>query len=80
VQIIAIGKAQYSTDNPNWTVGNTIPIVNDPSPQHATWTDWGANQWDLFFLDSDGNYVTDFNINSWNYDIIYNTILELLPE
>ena len=58
---------------------HTIPIVNDLSPQHETWTDWDAHQWDLFFLDSDGDYGTDFNINSWDYEAIYDTILELLP-
>ena len=32
VQIIAIGKGQYSSDNSNWTGDNTIPVVNDPFP------------------------------------------------
>jgi len=77
VKIIAIGKGQYSADNSNWTDDNTIPVVNDPSP-NDTWTNWDASQWDLFFLDSNGNYVVDFNINTWDYDAIYNTILGLL--
>ena len=77
VKIIAIGKGQYSADNSNWTDDNTIPVVNDPLP-NDTWTNWDASQWDLFFLDSNGNYVVDFNINTWDYDAIYNTILGLL--
>ena len=48
----------------------------DPSP-NTLWTSWGASQWDLFFLDSNGDYIKDFNINPWNYDKIYNTILNL---
>ena len=51
----------------------------DPSP-YSTWPIWGAGQRDLFFLDADGNYQTDFNITSWNYNLIYNTIMGLLPE
>ena len=77
VKIIAIGKGQYSSENSNWTGDNTIPVVNDPSP-NDTWTNWDASQWDLFFLDLNGNYVEDFNINTWDYDAIYNTILGLL--
>jgi len=33
----------------------------------------------LFFLDSDENYITDFNITTWNYNLIYNWISDLLP-
>ena len=77
VKIIAIGKGQYSADNSNWIADNTISVVNDPSPNDI-WTNWDASQWDLFFLDANGNYVEDFNITTWDYDAIYNTILELL--
>ena len=77
VKIIAIGKDQYSYDNSNWTDDNTIPVVNDPSP-NDTWTNWDASQWDLFFLDHNGNYVEDFNINTWDYDNIYNTIINII--
>ena len=61
MKIIAIGKGQYSADNSDWTDDNTIPVVNDPSPNN-TWMDWGANQRDLFFLDNNGNYVKNFNL------------------
>ena len=77
VKIIAIGKGQYSADNFNWTDDNTIPVVNDPSP-NDTWTNWDASQWDLFFLDPNGNFVEDFNINTWNYDKIYNSIINII--
>jgi len=50
------------------------------STPYITWNNWGAGQRDLFFLDVDGNYITDFNITTWNYNNIYNTILSLLPE
>ena len=77
VKIIAIGKGQYSADNSNWTDDNTIPVVNDPSP-NDTWTNWDASQWDLFFLDPNGNFVEDFNINTWDYDNIYNSIINII--
>ena len=51
----------------------------DSNP-YETWQNWDAGQRDLFFLDSNGNYTTDFNISSWDYENIYNTILSLLPE
>ena len=76
VQIIAIGMSEFSSNNGNWTNGNSIPVLVDPSPYNV-WSNWGADQRDLFFLDLNGNYVTDFNITSWNYDEIYNTILAL---
>ena len=76
MQIIAIGMSSHSGSNGNWTGGNSIPVLIDPSPYNA-WSSWDAAQRDLFFLDSNGNYVTDFNISTWDYDRIYNTILDL---
>ena len=66
----------FSSNNGNWTNGNSIPVLVDPSPYNV-WLNWGADQRDLFFLDLNGNYVKDFNITSWDYDTIYNTILTL---
>ncbi len=68
----------FSSDNGNWTNGNSIPVLVDPSPYNV-WSNWSADQRDLFFLDLNGNYVKDFNITSWDqvYEEIYNTILTL---
>ena len=79
MKILAIGKSQYNNDNSNWTNGNSIPVMVDPSP-YTSWSSWGAGQRDLFFLDANGNYHTDFNITTWNYNQIYNTIMDLLPD
>jgi len=76
VKIVVIGKSQYSSSNADWTEGNSIPIIVDPLP-YSAWSSWDAGQRDLFFFDSDGNYVTDFNISIWDYDRIYNTIIAL---
>ena len=77
VNIIAIGKGKYSDDNSNWTDENIAPVVNDPQPNEI-WDNWGASQWDLFFLDAHGEYVTDINIIQWDYDAVYNTIMGLI--
>ena len=63
--------------NTNWTDDNTIPVVIDISTKD-TWTNWGASQWYLFFLDTNGNYVEDFNIKIWDYDKIYNSIMNII--
>jgi len=77
VQIIAIGKGQYSSKNSNWTGDNSIPVVNDPSP-NDTWLNWDASQRDLFFLDTNGNYVEHFNITTWEDNKIYNSIMNII--
>jgi hypothetical protein len=56
-----------------------LPVINDPSP-NETWANWGASQWDLYFLDSNGTYITDFNISVWNYTTVYNQIINMMPE
>ena len=77
MKIFAIGKSQYNSSNSNWTNGNSIPVMVDLSP-YTAWSNWGAGQRDLFFLDADGNYHTDFNITTWNYNLIYNTIINII--
>ena len=79
MRIIAIGISAESSSNAKWTNDNLIPILVDTSP-NTTWYNWGANQRDLFFFDSNGNYVTDFNISNWDYNKVYNQIKDILPE
>ena len=78
MRIIAIGEGQYSSDNSKWTTGNSIPVVVDPT--NGLDASWGASQWDVFFLDSSGEYITDFNIKDWDYNKVYNQIKDILPE
>lgn len=42
------------------------------------WTSWDASQRDLFFLDSNGDYVEHYNITNWDDDKIYNSINNLI--
>jgi len=53
-------------------------MVADPPP-NTLWTSWGVSQWDVFFLDSSGEYITDFNIKDWDYNKVYNQIKDILP-
>ena len=77
MRIIAIGEGQYSSDNSKWIEGHSIPVVVDHS--NGLDTSWDASQWDVFFLDSNGNYITDFNIHDWDYSKVYNQIKDILP-
>ena len=74
---MTIGKSEYEDSNSDWTNENSIPVLVDLSP-YETWTDWGASQRDLFFLDANGEYVTEFNISTWDSDKIYETILNII--
>jgi hypothetical protein len=42
------------------------------------WASWSASQRDLYFLDANGNYVEDFNITTWDYNKIYNSIINII--
>tara|TARA_B100001250_G_scaffold398851_1_gene407593 strand:- start:191 stop:781 length:591 start_codon:yes stop_codon:yes gene_type:complete len=77
VKIIAVGKSQYQAYNWKWTDNNSIPVIVDPSPYNI-WTDWGANKWDIFILDSAGSLYETFNINPWDENRIVNAINALL--
>ena len=77
MKIVAIGKSQYNSNNSNWTNGNSIPVLVDLSPNNI-WTSWGASQRDLFFLNLNGDYETRINITSWNYDAVYDQIIDLI--
>ena len=47
----------------------------DDSPSHEIWSDWGANQRDLFILDKNGDFFCKINLTSgFNADDILNKI------
>ena len=78
VKIIAIGVSSDNSSNDMWVNKYSIPIVVDEYP-YDTWNNWGAEQRDLFFLDSSGTYITNINISAWDYNEVYNQIINILP-
>ena len=80
VQIIAIGMSQYNSSNSRWTQYDSIAVVVDPSPAHNIWSTWGASQWDVFFLDGNGEYVTDINIQTWSDEAIHSQISAMISD
>jgi len=78
VKIIAIGVSSDNSRNNMWVNKHSIPIVVDQYP-YDTWSNWGAERRDLFFLDSSGTYITNINISAWDYDEVYNQIINILP-
>ena len=62
-RIIGIGKSQYSSLNSNFTNAGDLPVVIDETP-YNTWSNWGASQRDLIFLDKNGEHFCTINITS----------------
>ena len=79
VQIIGVGKSQYSNANNNWISTNQLPFTMDQSPSHETWNEWEANQRDLYFIDRYGNFNCKINISSgFNVNAINEKIQTLI--
>lgn len=63
-KVIGIGKSQYESSNNNFTDGTDLPLVIDDSPNNQIWSNWGANQRDLFFLDKNGEFFCRISLTS----------------
>ena len=75
-----IGKSEWAANNSDWT-NNNFPVLVDPAP-YDTWSNWEVSSLrELFFLDSNGNYYTQYNIDPIEQvDNIKNTIYDMLQE
>ena len=76
VKIIGIGKDQYSSSLDGMINGRVLPWVQDSSSaNYAVWSNFEANQRDIFFINIDGQIDTSFNITPYNPsnpdDVIY---------
>ena len=47
----------------NWTNGNNVPVCADEEP-FDVWTDWDAEQRDLFVLSQDGELIFHDNVTT----------------
>ena len=76
MKIIGIGKDQYSSSLDGMINGRVLPWVQDSSTSdYAVWSNFEANQRDIFFIGTDGQIDTSFNITPYNPsntdDVIY---------
>jgi len=77
-----MGKDEYSGSLDGMIEGRILPWVQDSSADgYPVWSDFGANQRDVFFLDYDGMIDTSFNSTPYNPsdpdDVLYLTNLIL---
>tara|TARA_B110000495_G_scaffold55892_1_gene47153 strand:- start:1478 stop:2095 length:618 start_codon:yes stop_codon:yes gene_type:complete len=84
VKFIGIGKHQYSSSLDGMLYERILPWVQDDSSNdHPIWSQYGANQRDVFFLNRVGLIDTSFSITPYNpeniEDVQYvkNLILEI---
>ena len=76
MKIIGIGKDQYSSSLDGMINGRVLPWVQDSSTSdYVVWSNFEANQRDIFFIGTDGQIDTSFNITPYNPsntdDVIY---------
>ena len=76
MKIIGIGKDQYTSSLDGMINGRVLPWVQDSSSNnYEVWSNFEANQRDVFFINIDGQIDTSFNITSYNPsnpdDVIY---------
>ena len=76
MKIIGIGKDQYTSSLDGMINGRVLPWVQDSSSNnYEVWSNFEANQRDIFFINIDGQIDTSFNITPYNPsnpdDVIY---------
>ncbi len=76
VKIIGVGKDQYISSLEGIIDGRVLPWVQDSSTSdYVVWSNFEANQRDIFFIGTDGQIDTSFNITPYNPsnpdDVIY---------
>ena len=76
MKIIGIGKDQYTSSLDGMINGRVLPWVQDSSStDYDLWSNFEANQRDIFFINIDGHIDTSFNITTYNPsnpdDVIY---------
>ena len=76
VKIIGVGKDQYISSLDGMINSRVLPWVQDSSSaNYAIWSNFGANQRDIFVINVDGQIDTSFNITPYNpsnpNDVLY---------
>ena len=73
MDLIGIGKENQLNSISNWTDGNNASVCADAYP-FEVWSEWSANQRDLFILNIDGDLIFHENITSGIPDTLENFI------
>ena len=76
MKIIGVGKDQYISSLEGMINGRVLPWVQDSSSNnYEVWSNFEANQRDVFFIGTDGQIDTSFNITPYNSsnpdDVVY---------
>ena len=67
MKIIGLGKDQYYDDLEGMINGRILPWLQDSdSANYPIWSNYGASQRDIFFLDYNGMIDTSFSITPYN--------------
>ena len=67
VKIIGVGKDQYISSLDGMINSRVLPWVQDSSSNnYEVWSNFEANQRDIFFINIDGQIDTSFNITPYN--------------
>ena len=80
LKLIGVGKSQHMSSLDNWVNGNDASVCADVSP-YPIWSEWDADQRDLYLLNHDKQIVFHENITSGlNEDEVYSIIVELISD
>ena len=67
MKIIGVGKDQYTSSLDGMINGRVLPWVQDSSSaNYAVWSNFEANQRDIFLIGTDGQIDTSFNITPYS--------------
>ena len=79
VKLVGIGKDQHINYLGNWTNNNNASVCADASG-NPVWSNWVANQRDLFVLDYEGNLVLQENVTGGLPSNLESLIINLINE
>jgi len=82
VKLIGVGKSQHMSSLDNWVNGNDASVCADVSP-YPIWSEWDADQRDLYVLDHEGNVVLHENVTGslpFNLQSLIITLISQIPD
>ena len=78
VKFFGVAKTNGINDLSNWTDGNDAMVAADSSP-YPYWSDWDADQRDLYVLDHEKQIIFHENVtNGLNEEEVYSIVVDLI--